>query len=316
MNATASRLSRRFLRAVIPSSGHAGEKDRRAFTSTKTSTVPSTATMSISPSRHRQFRVMILYPRRFRNLAAALSPRRPIMSGFRLGRCIWPHLVGAPAAGRRRSGLLGRFLFGRFVLILLGLVPLAKPPGLADPVAQEVQFCAPDHAVPQDIDLHDFGRVYGEYPLHALVIHDAPDRAGHVGAAIVRALAELPCRVTWVDERDPLIRIELPRLEQDPVGDPDLPDIVIGVVKGHKYKERCISLENEDTCFIYSDGITDLVNDRDESFGDERLAEFLLRHQDDNVSRLCENMFRALVEFRGAAPQFDDITMVALKIRE
>lgn len=26
--------------------------------------------------------------------------------------------------------------------------------------------------------------------------------AGHVGAAIVRALAELPCRVTWVDERD------------------------------------------------------------------------------------------------------------------
>ncbi|TFW32460.1 xanthine dehydrogenase accessory protein XdhC [Massilia horti] len=26
--------------------------------------------------------------------------------------------------------------------------------------------------------------------------------AGHVGAAIVRALADLPCRVTWVDERD------------------------------------------------------------------------------------------------------------------
>jgi len=28
--------------------------------------------------------------------------------------------------------------------------------------------------------------------------------AGHVGAAIVRALADLPCRVTWVDERDDL----------------------------------------------------------------------------------------------------------------
>jgi xanthine dehydrogenase accessory factor len=26
--------------------------------------------------------------------------------------------------------------------------------------------------------------------------------AGHVGTAIVRALADLPCRVTWVDERD------------------------------------------------------------------------------------------------------------------
>jgi xanthine dehydrogenase accessory factor len=34
--------------------------------------------------------------------------------------------------------------------------------------------------------------------------------AGHVGAAIVRALAELPCRVTWVDEREDLFPPEVP----------------------------------------------------------------------------------------------------------
>lgn len=34
--------------------------------------------------------------------------------------------------------------------------------------------------------------------------------AGHVGAAIVRALAELPCRVTWVDERDDLFPPAIP----------------------------------------------------------------------------------------------------------
>ena len=34
--------------------------------------------------------------------------------------------------------------------------------------------------------------------------------AGHVGAAIVRALAELPCRVTWVDERDDLFPPNVP----------------------------------------------------------------------------------------------------------
>ena len=34
--------------------------------------------------------------------------------------------------------------------------------------------------------------------------------AGHVGAAIVRALAELPCRVTWVDERDDLFPSSIP----------------------------------------------------------------------------------------------------------
>jgi len=34
--------------------------------------------------------------------------------------------------------------------------------------------------------------------------------AGHVGQAIVRALAELPCRVTWVDERDDMFPASVP----------------------------------------------------------------------------------------------------------
>jgi len=34
--------------------------------------------------------------------------------------------------------------------------------------------------------------------------------AGHVGAAIVRALADLPCRVTWIDERDDLFPATIP----------------------------------------------------------------------------------------------------------
>lgn len=34
--------------------------------------------------------------------------------------------------------------------------------------------------------------------------------AGHVGAAIVRALADLPCHVTWVDEREDLFPADLP----------------------------------------------------------------------------------------------------------
>jgi xanthine dehydrogenase accessory factor len=34
--------------------------------------------------------------------------------------------------------------------------------------------------------------------------------AGHVGAAIVRALADLPCHVTWVDEREDMFPADLP----------------------------------------------------------------------------------------------------------
>jgi xanthine dehydrogenase accessory factor len=34
--------------------------------------------------------------------------------------------------------------------------------------------------------------------------------AGHVGAAVVRAMAPLPCRITWVDEREDLFPSDLP----------------------------------------------------------------------------------------------------------
>ncbi|HWJ94473.1 MAG TPA: xanthine dehydrogenase accessory protein XdhC, partial [Telluria sp.] len=34
--------------------------------------------------------------------------------------------------------------------------------------------------------------------------------AGHVGAAIVRALADVPCRITWVDEREDMFPASVP----------------------------------------------------------------------------------------------------------
>ena len=50
----------------------------------------------------------------------------------------------------------------------------------------------------------DFGRAWLVDPILAPRARLMLFGAGHVGAAVVRALAELPCRVTWVDERDDL----------------------------------------------------------------------------------------------------------------
>jgi xanthine dehydrogenase accessory factor len=95
--------------------------------------------------------------------------------------------------------------------------------------------CTPEHAPPLAL-LDGQGRaVHGAAPVPAFdrtrgthVLRDAAGRrwladlvaaprahlmlfgAGHVGAAIVRALAALPCRVTWVDERDDLFPADLP----------------------------------------------------------------------------------------------------------
>lgn len=56
----------------------------------------------------------------------------------------------------------------------------------------------------------DTGRRWLIDPILAPRAHLMLFGAGHVGAAIVRALAELPCRVTWVDEREDMFPPEVP----------------------------------------------------------------------------------------------------------
>jgi len=54
--------------------------------------------------------------------------------------------------------------------------------------------------------------------------------AGHVGAAIVRALADLPCTVTWVDERDDMFPATVPA--NVTVEATDTPEAVVAAAPG------------------------------------------------------------------------------------
>ncbi len=54
------------------------------------------------------------------------------------------------------------------------------------------------------------GRRWMVDPILAPRAHLVLFGAGHVGAAIVRALAQLPCTVTWVDEREDMFPAQIP----------------------------------------------------------------------------------------------------------
>lgn len=54
------------------------------------------------------------------------------------------------------------------------------------------------------------GRRWLVDPIDAPRAHLILFGAGHVGAAIVKALADMPCTVTWVDERDDLFQVSVP----------------------------------------------------------------------------------------------------------
>jgi xanthine dehydrogenase accessory factor len=80
------------------------------------------------------------------------------------------------------------------------------------------QLLAGDTPAPLEFDLtqpchvlkDDDGKRWLVDPCRAWRQHLVLFGAGHVGAAIVRAMADLPCHVTWVDERDDMFPAIVP----------------------------------------------------------------------------------------------------------
>jgi sigma-B regulation protein RsbU (phosphoserine phosphatase) len=92
-------------------------------------------------------------------------------------------------------------------------------------------------------------------------------------------------------------------------------DLVIGVVPEYQYAINDVLLEKGDMLCLYSDGITELFNERDEEFGAKGLEELLRKYHGEHVSSCCRNIIQDLNDYRGDCIQSDDITIVMLGVR-
>lgn len=86
--------------------------------------------------------------------------------------------------------------------------------------------------------------------------------------------------------------------------------LVLGVMDGFDYVNEEITLNDE--LVIFTDGITDANNNNNEMYGEDRLLKFF------NEFKNNENPITPLLDeinsFTGDAEQFDDMTLVYLKI--
>ncbi len=87
-------------------------------------------------------------------------------------------------------------------------------------------------------------------------------------------------------------------------------------INGESYGERNVPLEEGDIFVFYTDGITDATNQMDEVYTSKRL-ESMLRKADPGLSanQLVDEIFRDVDRFTGGADQYDDMTVVVLKVR-
>jgi serine phosphatase RsbU (regulator of sigma subunit) len=79
-----------------------------------------------------------------------------------------------------------------------------------------------------------------------------------------------------------------------------------------EYQESSGRLHPGDCLVLYTDGVTEAFNAEGQMFGDERLHALVRQHADGNAHTLVTQIFDSVIEFAGAAPQSDDITLAVL----
>ena len=93
---------------------------------------------------------------------------------------------------------------------------------------------------------------------------------------------------------------------------PQKPGVALGVVPDIAYEKSAAALAPGDAIILYTDGVTEAENDRQEQFGVERLRGVFADSPPSDARETNTAVFRAVKEFAGAAPQFDDITCLTL----
>ena len=89
---------------------------------------------------------------------------------------------------------------------------------------------------------------------------------------------------------------------------------VIGGMSGMRYKEYEFTLEKGGTLFLYTDGVAEATNAENQLFGTDRMLSALNSEPEADPKKLLENMKKSVEEFVGDAPQFDDLTMLGVKL--
>ena len=89
--------------------------------------------------------------------------------------------------------------------------------------------------------------------------------------------------------------------------------IVLAAMEGYPYKAQELQLEPGDVIYTYTDGVTEATDSSETLYGEQRLKEALDAQNWGSMEELCKGIKKDVDGFVGDAPQFDDITMLAIR---
>ena len=91
--------------------------------------------------------------------------------------------------------------------------------------------------------------------------------------------------------------------------------VAAGVMPGFEYASRTVDLSPGDDIVLYTDGVTEAMNAKDEEFGVERLLRLFADGRAADAKQANTTVFQAVSDFAEDTPQSDDITCLTLRYK-
>lgn len=93
----------------------------------------------------------------------------------------------------------------------------------------------------------------------------------------------------------------------------DMPEgIALGLFSEISFGKKKIKLEKGDALILYTDGVTEAMNESGELFGEDRFAKAVSEMDRSDLTVLNQQIIQAVSEFAGDAAQSDDITCLSI----
>jgi len=89
----------------------------------------------------------------------------------------------------------------------------------------------------------------------------------------------------------------------------------IGVLPVVRYTDATVDVEPGDLIVCISDGVSEATNPGDEMWGERAAAAVVAEYRDGSVEKVVGSLVRAADEFAAGAKQFDDMTVIAVRIQ-
>jgi phosphoserine phosphatase RsbU/P len=91
---------------------------------------------------------------------------------------------------------------------------------------------------------------------------------------------------------------------------------VVGLLPFAKYEEQRCILQPGDLLLAYTDGISEAMTEHEEEWGEDRMLAAAATLPVGSAQQVLDHLFSEADQFTGNAPQFDDMTLLVLKLQE